>query len=234
MQAFYEGLLALRHIPETDRPRERLLQEGEKALALWELLAILIGTGTKGKSAVGIARELLARFKSLDLLLDASISELTEIKGMGKVKAVKLKAAFALALRSRRPHFAHNCLVDSAQKVCDIARYEIGDYSQEVIFVILRDIKKRLIHCEKVSVGTLSEVLVHPREIFYPAIRHRAHSLVLVHNHPSGDPSPSMADVELTKSLLEASRIIGIELWDHVILGRERFLSFRESEILTW
>jgi DNA repair protein RadC len=219
--------VAIRFIPAEERPRERLLREGVEALSLVELLAIVLSTGMKGKSALALAQELLVHFKDLNGLLDASVQELMQIKGMGRVKAVKLRAVFGIAVRNRRaqqrPH------VKTSEQAFELVREKIAYEKQEVLLVLLKDIKGGLIHMERVSVGTLSEVLVHPREVFYPAVRHKANSFILVHNHPSGDPRPSKADLELTKLLLSSSRVMGISLEDHLIVSPNAFFSMREK-----
>jgi len=228
VQNVYEGFGAIRFLPEEERPRERLLREGERALALWELLAILLGSGTKGKSAIGLARELLMRFQNLEGLLHASIVELMEVKGIGKAKAIQLKAALGIAQRTYRAPVAKQ-LIDSSQKAYQIARYEIEAMPQEELLVILRDTKRRLIHAERIARGTLSEVTMHPREIFHLAIRYRAYTLIVAHNHPSGDPTPSAADLQLTELLVEASLVVGIPLIDHLIIGRAAYTSLRDK-----
>ena len=219
-------------LPLTELPRERLLQYGVDALSVSELLAILLVTGTKGKSVLDLADELLVKFRDLNGLLDASIEELMEIKGIGLAKAIQLQAVFGIALKSKKNYLSERYTVESPKKAFDLARQEIGNCKQEMLLVILRDIKTHLIHCEKVSVGTLSEVLVHPREVFHPAVRHKAHSLILAHNHPSGDPTPSKADLKLTSLLLQSSYVMGIGLADHLIVGSHSFVSLRERGLL--
>lgn len=222
-------MTALRFVPEDERPRERLLKEGTDALAISELLAILLGTGTKGKSVIQLAQEILIRFRGIDGLLDASIPELMEIKGIGKAKAILLKAAFGIARKASRKQLG---LIESSIQAYEMVKNEISHYKQEVLIVILRDVRGRAIHQEKVSVGTLSEVLVHPREVFYPAVRYKAHSLIIAHNHPSGDPTPSNVDLELTRLLMHSSRVMGIGLDDHLIIGADSFVSLKEKGYL--
>ncbi len=222
-------MTALRFVPEDERPRERLLKEGTDALAISELLAILLGTGTKGKSVIQLAQEILIRFRGIDGLLDASIPELMEIKGIGKAKAILLKAAFGIARKASRKQLG---LIESSIQAYEMVKNEISHYKQEVLIVILRDVRGRAIHQEKVSVGTLSEVLVHPREVFYPAVRYKAHSLIIAHNHPSGDPTPSNVDLELTRLLMHSSRVMGIGLDDHLIIGSDSFVSLKEKGYL--
>ncbi len=216
-------------LPETELPRERLVQYGVDALSISELMAILLVTGTKGKSVLALADELVARFQGLEGLLDASIEELEGIKGIGKAKAVQLQAAFGLARKVKKAYFCEKILLETIEQAAEIARQEIAHYKQEVLLVMLRDVKAKFIHSEKISIGTLSEVMVHPREVFYPAVRYKAHSLILAHNHPSGDPSPSKADIETSQMLMRSSHIMGIDLVDHLIIGRNSFISMRKK-----
>ncbi len=219
-------------IPLDERPRERLLREGVYALSLSELIAIILCTGTKGKPVLHLSQEILAHFGGLKELLQASVEELMEIKGVGKAKAIQLKAAFGIALKSLKPSFAAKYLISTPAHAYELIKGEFHQQTQEILVVILRDIKGVAIHHQMVAVGTLSEVLVHPREIFHLAVRHKAHSLILAHNHPSGDPKPCAKDVELTRMLLHASFVMGITLSDHLIVGAHSFVSLRERGLL--
>jgi DNA repair protein RadC len=208
-----------------------MLKVGPEALSLAELLAILLTTGTKDKSVLELAHEIVGRFGSLDQLLEASIEELMEVKGIGKAKAIQLKAAFGIALKTGQKRFLPTNPIH-APEAYELVRHDLAHQKQEMLMVVLKDVKGRLIMMEKVSVGTLSDVLVHPREIFFPAVRHKASSLILAHNHPSGDPTPSAADLELTRHLVRAGRIMGIRLDDHLIIGASSFISLREAGFL--
>lgn len=220
--------MILRNIPQQERPRERLIRHGVDALSLNELLAILLVTGTRGKSVLELAHEIMAKFGTIQKLLEASITELCEIKGVGKAKAIQLKAAFGITLKMTQAETSVKTALTS-QDAYALVKDELSRQVQEILIVILKDIKGRLITHEKISMGTLSEVLVHPREVFYPAVRHKANSFILAHNHPSGDPTPSFADLELTRHLIRSSRIMGIGLEDHLIIGSDRFVSLKES-----
>lgn len=221
----------LSKLPAQERPRERLMKLGPEALSLAELLAILLTTGTKNRSVLELAQEMVVRFGSLQSLLEASIEELMEVKGIGPAKAIQLKAAFGIALKTTQKSFIAKDPIH-AKEAYELVRHELAGQKQEMLMVVLKDIKGRLIALEKVSIGTLSDVLVHPREIFYPAVRHKASSMILAHNHPSGDPTPSNADLELTKHLIRSSRVMGIHLDDHLIIGSNSFISLRESGFL--
>jgi DNA repair protein RadC len=220
-------------LPLSERPRERLLEEGVEALSLAELFALILGSGTKGKSVLDLSEEMLVRFGGLSGLLDASIPELLAIKGIGRAKAIQLKAVFGIIRKTQKLVALEKTAIRAPEDVYEIARTEIASLKQEVVMVILRDAKGRLIHHERVAMGSLSEVLVHPREVFYPAVKHKAHSLIVAHNHPSGDPTPSNADLELTRILLHCSFVMGIGVDDHLIVVPHSFISLRQQGILT-
>jgi DNA repair protein RadC len=219
---------ALRELPLELRPRERLERHGVDALNLAELIAIVLGSGTQGKSVLSLSEELVVRFSSLERLIDASIVELMEIKGIGRAKAIQLQAVFCIARKYKQIAIHDKHTIAAPEHAYAIAKNEIAQEKQEVLMVILRDVRGCLIHQEAVSKGTLSEILVHPREVFYPAVRYKAHSLILAHNHPSGDPSPSEADLALTRCLLHAGRTMGIALDDHLIVCPHSYISLCE------
>lgn len=219
---------SLKSLPCEERPRERLLRDGVEALSIPELLAIVLGSGTQGKSVLHLSEEILSHFGSLERLLDASVVELKQIKGIGQAKAIQLKAVFGIAAKCKKINAQEKLFIESSEHAYQLARGEIADEKQEVLLVILRDVRGCLIHREQVSVGTLSQVLVHPREVFYPAVRYKAHSMIIAHNHPSGDPTPSAADLELTRGLIQSSRVMGIGLYDHLIVCKNSFVSLRE------
>ncbi len=222
----------VKKMPPAELPRERLMRDGIDALSLQELIAILLGTGTQGKSVLVLAQELLLSFGGMEGLLNASVEELTRFKGIGKAKAIVLKAAFGIALRTIKEKQDPQKRVITVADAVEIAQPVIGHLKKEVVFVILRDVKCRLIHHEVISIGILSEVLVHPREVFQPAIRHGAYSIIVCHNHPSGDPTPSKADINLTRQLFDCAKIIGIALVDHLIICRDSYTSIKKSRIL--
>ena len=222
----------LKSIPVEERPRERMLREGADALSMMELIAIVLGSGVQGKSVLKLSQEILNRFGGLEGMLNASVVELMEIKGIGKAKAIQLKAIFAIILKTRRPANLHKYPLGSPRQAFELAQAEIAHLPQESLFVMLRNIRGYLLHFEIIGMGTLSQLLVHPREVFYPAVRYKAHSMVIAHNHPSGDPTPSQADLDLTRALIPASRTLGIGLDDHLIVCPDRFVSLREMGYL--
>lgn len=224
-----EPTYSIQQMPESERPRERLGRHGPQALSSAELLAVVLGSGTKGKSVLALSQELLAHFGSLERLSQATVSELRQIKGVGEAKAVQLVATFGLALRLSQQTVAPRSRIENPLQAYQLVKDELESELRELFLVIMQDIRRQLICKEVVAVGTLSNILVHPREVFYPAIRHKASSVILVHNHPSGDPTPSPQDRHLTAVLIEAGRMVGIPVTDHVVVGRGKYVSLREE-----
>ncbi len=228
------SVLRIKELPVNERPRERLINEGPGALKPSDLVAILLRTGTKGISALDIGRQVVAKYGTLDNLSRASIEDLCEVKGIGRDKAVTLVAAFTLASQMAKEIRRESPTLDTPERVADLLREENRAYEVENFQVILLNTRRRLIRVEKISQGTLDTILVHPREVFRPAIAAGAAAVVLAHNHPSGDPAPSEADIKVTRDLIRAGQLLKNEVLDHVILGRssqERprdFVSLRE------
>jgi DNA repair protein RadC len=224
-------------IPEDDRPREKLVAKGPGSLTDAELLAIFLRTGCRGKSAIAVASELLANKGSLGELALCEAAELVNAApGIGPAKAAELCAAVELGRRLARGAQARQP-VDSADAVFELFRAEMNTYDREVLKVALLDTKLRLIRDHNIATGSLNECIAHPREIFRPAIIHRAYAVIIIHNHPSGDPAPSQADHSLTRRLREAAELLQINLMDHIIIGtpdggRHPFFSFREAGIV--
>jgi DNA repair protein RadC len=218
----------LKKLPMKERPRERLVHAGIDALTISELLAIVLGSGLSGKSVLSVSEDLISRFGSLESLFDASIAELMEIRGIGHAKAIQLKAVFGIAQRWKSGSVSLRSRLHSPAEAYQFARDVLAHAKQEIMLTLLRDVKGMMIHCESIAVGTLTQILTHPREVFYPAIKHKAHSLILVHNHVSGDPTPSRSDLCLTRALLRSSEVLAIPLDDHVIVGESSYTSFYE------
>jgi DNA repair protein RadC len=218
----------IREWPAEDRPRERLYHKGAEALADAELLAIQLGTGIPGQSAVDVARDMLARYGSLSALSGLGVAELAGLRGVGRVKAVRLAATFEITRRLRSRNGNTRSVLSSPDQV--FARYGplMEDLKKEVFRVALLDAQNALLRDVVVSEGTLSASLVHPREVFKPAILESAASIILLHNHPSGDPTPSREDLRLTRQLVECSKLLDLRIHDHVIIGRERFVSLAQ------
>ena len=210
----------IKDLPAAERPRERLAALGADALKTSELIAILLRTGLKGVSAIQIGEELLQKFQTLTALERASISQLRETKGIGRDKAIALKSAFTLARRMAAELHGEAPVLDAPGCVADYLREQNRSYEVEHFQAVLLNVRRKLIRVEIISQGLVDSILVHPREVFRPAIAANASALVLVHNHPSGDPTPSSADIELTRQVIDACRWLRIEVHDHLIIGR--------------
>jgi len=212
--------LRLKDQPASERPRERLVACGAAALSSAELVAILLRTGLRGANAVEIGRQLLLKYGSLHALALASLDDLQQVKGIGRDKAVTLAAAFALAQKMAAELQDESPVLDNPQNVVRLMRAQNLLLDTEQFQVLLLNTRKRLLRVDKISDGTLDTILVHPREVFRAAIAANAAGIVLVHNHPSGDPTPSEADIKVTRDLIRAGQLLKIEVLDHVIIGR--------------
>lgn len=219
----------LRNIPIEDRPRERMHKLGSHALSNAELLAILLRTGTYAESAVQLAQTVLTEFGSLRSLVDLSTEELIQIKGIGPAKAMQIKAGIELGRRLARSTMNDTHTIRSPQDVVTLMAEDMRYLQKEHFVCLFLNTKNHVLAQETLSIGTLNASLVHPREVFRAAIKRSSASIICVHNHPSGDPTPSPEDIELTKRLIEAGRMIGIEVLDHVILGDQSFISLKEK-----
>lgn len=218
----------IHHLPEAERPRERLLRHGPEAMATAELLAIILGSGMRGMPVLQLSQEILMRFGTLQGLSEATVEELRKIKGLGLAKALQLKAAFSLGLRMSRQAPAARYRIEHPVHAYNLVKDDVQHEKRELFVVILQDIKGYAISHHVVSIGTLSNTLVHPREVFHPAIRHHAASIIIAHNHPSGDPTPSTQDFAITKTLIKAGELIGIPVNDHIIIGAQSYISLRQ------
>ena len=213
--------MKLKDQPVSERPRERLREKGPDSLSHGELVAILLRTGLKGANVVEIGKNLVQRYGSLHALAKASWKELAKADGIGPDKAVTLLAAFTLARRLVKEEIGESPMLDTPDAVANLMREETRLLTAEVFQVLLLNARRRLIgEPVKIADGTLDTILVHPREVFRPAIAASAAAIVLVHNHPSGDATPSEADIKVTRDLIRAGQLLKIEVLDHVIIGR--------------
>lgn len=211
--------MRLKDQPASERPRERLAAHGAEALSQAELLAILLRTGLKGLNALAIAQQLVQKYGSLRTLAQASLDELQTVKGIGPDKAVTLTAAFSLARKMAEELRWEAPLLDSPEAVAQLMREDSLMRQVETFQVLLLNTRRRLIEVVKISDGTLDTLLVHPREVFRPAIIANAAAIILTHNHPSGEVIPSEADIKVTRDLIRAGQLLKIEVLDHVVLG---------------
>jgi DNA repair protein RadC len=228
--------VTIQELPSQERPREKLLARGIDSLTDAEILAILLRTGIAGKNAVTLAQDLLAQYGSLTQLARAPALELARHRGVGQAKAVQLCAAFGLGSRLASEK-ACGGVLDTPERIYQLLWQEFRLLDRESLRVVLLDTRYRLIAVREVSRGTVNESLAHPREIFKPAITLSAYAFVLAHNHPSGDPSPSDADLRLTRKVREAAGLLQIQMLDHLICGlagngKSGYFSFKEAGLL--
>ncbi|MBI4550919.1 MAG: DNA repair protein RadC [Candidatus Latescibacteria bacterium] len=228
-----KSIITIKDWPEDDRPREKLIKCGPGTLSDAELLAILLRTGdaATGRNALDIARDLLKRFGGLRHAAGREISELCEVPGIGPVKAAQVKAAVEVGRRLEAPDVERVAFGSSAE----VANYfipRLRDLKKEVFKVVLLDARNKLIKEMTVSEGSLTASIVHPREVFKPAILESAAAVIFVHNHPSGDPTPSQDDLKITTQLVEAGRMIDIRVLDHIIVGHRTFTSLASKGLI--
>lgn len=220
-------------LPLSERPRERLSKLGCEALSSQEILALILGRGIKGESVIVTAQKLLSRFGNLKNLASASIEELIQIKGIGPAKAAQIKATFELSRRLENTSGDDmKITVKSPEDVVKTARNLLKGKKKEHFLVLCLDTRNHLIKTSTVSIGSLDCSIVHPREVFKDAISSSAASVIFIHNHPSGDPSPSEDDIKMTKRLIEAGEIIGIEVLDHIVVCDSEHLSMKAKNLV--
>jgi DNA repair protein RadC len=220
--------LSIKGWPEEERPRERLLKNGPQSLSDAHLLAVILRTGDGGKSAVDLGIEMINSFEGLAGIENATVGEILKIKGIGSAKAAQVKAAFELGRRLAEEPRRKGPAFLSGKDVFGHYRHRLRDLKKEVFHCVLLDVKNKVLKELRASEGTLTNSLIHPREAFRDAIRESAASVIFVHNHPSGDPSPSQEDIRITERLVEAGDIVGIKVLDHVIIGEENYSSMME------
>lgn len=212
-----------------DRPRERLQLHGPQALSNAELLAVLLGTGVAGLNAVQLAQELLTRFQGLSGIHTADHAALVRTRGVGPAKAAQLQAAIELGRRLAAASPAERPIIQSPAQAAELLLYEMGALEREHLRVLLLDTRNRLMRIVEVYRGSLNSSLIRVAEVFRDAVRSNAASIIVAHNHPSGDPSPSPEDIAVTKALIEAGKLLDIEVLDHLIIGRGRFISIKSK-----
>lgn len=229
---YYSKTPTLKHLPEDARPRERLLSRGAESLSDADLLGILISSGTGGENAIDLANRLLAKYGSLRAISQRAVQELCEIQGIGPAKAARIGAGLAIARRMAAAPFKPGEKFTNSAQVFDHFHYRVCDVQQEMFFCLTLDTKNCLIQENEVSRGGLDSSAVNPRDVFAPAIREKASAVIFVHNHPSGDPSPSPEDRNLTRRLKEAGQLLGLRVLDHVVIGKDRYFSFADQGMM--
>lgn len=222
----------IKDMPADQRPRERLIREGARVLSDPELLAVILRTGSSNKSAVELATEVVSLFSGLKNLVSAGVEELSTIKGMGPVKAAQLKAALEIGRRLASVSESERPTIRGPEDAAAVVMEEMRHLDREHFCALLLNTKHQVVARETISIGTLNTSVVHPRELFKTAIKRSASAVILVHNHPSGDPTPSREDRDITRRLQEAGSIIGIEVLDHIIIGDNKFVSFKDKGMI--
>lgn len=220
--------MRIKHLPEDERPVEKSFSMGIESLSNGELLALLINSGTKGKSAMALAEEVLAKDeKGISYLRESSLEELLSINGIGKAKAARIMAAVELGKRIASKPIEKRVKIESDEDVAHIFMEDLRYKKKEIFKAVLLDSKGGVISIETVSIGELTSTLVHPREVFNQAVKKSAAAMVFVHNHPSGDPTPSREDFNTTDRLVACGDILGIKVVDHIVIGDGRYISIR-------
>ena len=221
--------LKIRDVHVVDRPRERLMRQGAQSLSNQELIAILLGTGTKNESVLTVASRVLLNFEKLHNLKYATLEEMVAIKGIGEVKAVSLLAAIELGRRLASKDLEERFTIRSPEDAASFLMQDMTSLQQEHFVCLFLNVKNQVIHKKTIFVGSLNASIVHPREIYREAVKRSAASIICSHNHPSGVPTPSPEDIDVTNRLFEAGKIVGVDLLDHVIIGDHQFISMKEK-----
>ncbi|MES1038035.1 RadC family protein [Peribacillus simplex] len=224
--------MLIRDYPKEERPRERFLQDGPQSLSNQELLALLLRTGSKEESVLQLSGRLINSFKGLRLLKEASVEELTVIRGIGEAKAIQILASVELGRRINKLNDQDRYVIRSPEDGANYCMEEMRFLSQEHFVCLYLNTKNQVLQKTTVFIGSLNASIVHPREVFKEAFKRSAASIICLHNHPSGDPSPSREDIEVTKRLVECGKIIGIEVLDHIIIGEHKYVSLKEKGYL--
>ncbi len=223
---------SIKYWPEEERPRERLLRHGPEALTDGQLLAVLLRTGDARRSAMGVARDLLGRFDNLRALGGAGVAEMAAVPGIGPAKAAQIMAALELGRRVQAQPLQRGTPLRGSRDVFEACVPYLRDLKKEIFQVVLLNGKNCVLRTVTISTGSLTSCLVHPREVFAPAIRESSASVLLVHNHPSGDPTPSREDMALNGRLVKAGEVIGIPVLDHLVIGDGRYVSFVDEGLM--
>lgn len=220
---------SLKNVPLCERPRERLIKYGPEVLTNSELIAVIIGTGTKSEGVMNLSLKLLEEDEGIQFLSTSTIAELKSYKGIGSVKAAQIKAAVELGRRMRNYRSERKIRISSPSEAAELVMEDMRYLKKEMLKVIFLNTKNYVMDIKDVSIGSLSSSIVHPREIYTEAIKKCCASIIVSHNHPSGDPQPSSEDISVTKRIAEAGKIIGIELTDHIIIGDGIYTSMKEK-----
>lgn len=228
------AMYSLSNIPINERPRERLVKYGVETLSLQELLSLIFGRGVKGESVYNISKKLISTFDSLEKLSEVSIEGLRQIKGLGLAKACQIKACFEIARRLKEEDSIEhkNHIIKQPKDLYYLLKEKIINFHKEYFIAVSLDNRNKVINIDIISIGTLNSSLIHPRETFEMAIKNHAASIIICHNHPSGELEPSKDDLIVTQNLVKAGKLLGIEIADHIIITKKNYFSFREKKII--
>lgn len=221
--------MMIRDVHVADRPRERLIRQGAESLSNQELIAILLRTGTKEESVLSLANNILRSFDRIQDLQHATLEECMEVKGVGKAKAVQILAAVELGKRVYRKDSTERYTIRSPEDAANYLMTDMSTLQQEHFVALFLNVKNEILHKETIFIGSLNASIVHPRELFREAVKRSAASIICAHNHPSGNPAPSPEDIEVTKRLVAAGDMMGIDILDHIVIGDHQFISLKEK-----
>ncbi len=225
-------MFMIKEIPFEERPRERFLKYPSQTISTHELIAIILRTGSKQESVIELAKRILYKYGNLKELSSASIKDLMKIRGIGTSKAIELLAAFELGKRVSKESFTPQVKLFSPESIYLFLKDELEMKTQEHFLALYLNTKGELLKKETLFIGSLNSSLIHPRELFKHAVLNSAATIIVSHNHPSGDPTPSSQDIDITKILHKNGKMMDIELLDHIIIGKDRYYSFKEKGII--
>lgn len=223
---------SIKDLNDNDKPREKLYKFGADKLSEYELIAILLGSGSRNEDVLTLSKKLWQYMSKFHRISELAIDDLMEIEGIGLSKACSIISALELSKRINIRECVDNFSVGSPKSVADIFMNILRDEMKEHFYVLLLDTKNKIISWDEISKGDLNSSIVHPREVFKYALKYSANSIICLHNHPSGDPTPSMQDIEITKRLQEVGNLVGIKLLDHIIIGYNKYISLKEKGIM--
>lgn len=223
---------SIKDLNDNDKPREKLYKFGADKLSEYELIAILLGSGSRNEDVLTLSKKLWQYMNKFHRISELAIDDLMEIEGIGLSKACSIISALELSKRINIRECVDNFSVGSPKSVADIFMNILRDEMKEHFYVLLLDTKNKIISWDEISKGDLNSSIVHPREVFKYALKYSANSIICLHNHPSGEPTPSMQDIEITKRLQEVGNLVGIKLLDHIIIGYNKYISLREKGIM--
>lgn len=224
--------IRMKDVPMEDRPRERLIRHGSGTLSDRDLIAIILRSGSKNESVLQLSERLISHFEGMEFLKEASIEELSKIKGIGTAKAVQLLASFEIGKRMLARRGDARYTIRSPEDGAGYVMEEMRVLKQEHFICLFLNTKNQVLHKSTIFIGSLNASIVHPREVFKEAVRRSAASIICFHNHPSGDPSPSREDVDVTKRLASCGKMLGVDVLDHIIIGDSAFVSLKQKGLM--